>query len=307
MNEVSSFNIALLIDGDNAQPDLLKFILAEAGRYGKVTIRRIYGDWTISNMKGWKEQINSHAIRPMQQFSYTKGKNSTDSAMIIDAMDILNKKLVDGFCLVSSDSDYAGIANRIREEGVFVMGIGRANTPEAFQKACEIFIFTENLNPEEPLKAAAKGKTRKKAAPKTVKLSKDTKEPKDLKIEKEDKEIKHIKDKTHLKNSDEDISSEIISAEVSDEIKPVKEIKNKITKTPLDKSLINKAFDMAVQDDDLAYLSGIGIQLRRLDPSFDSRTFGFYSLTGLFKSLSDDYEFVFKSRGSPPFIRKKIK
>ena len=284
MNEVSSFNIALLIDGDNAQPDLLKFILAEAGRYGKVTIRRIYGDWTISNMKGWKDQINSHAVRPMQQFSYTKGKNSTDSAMIIDAMDILNKKLVDGFCLVSSDSDYTGIANRIREEGVFVMGIGRANTPEAFQKACEIFIFTENLNPDDTAKEGVKEKTKRKTRSKVIK-SKST--------------------ITAKKTEPEE--AEIIPELKPEENKTVPVIKNKITKTPLDKSLINKAFEMAEQDDDLAYLSGIGIQLRRLDPSFDPRTFGFYSLTGLFKSLPDDYEFVFKSRGSPPFIRKKIK
>ncbi|MBK7157697.1 MAG: NYN domain-containing protein [Ignavibacteria bacterium] len=284
MNEVSSFNIALLIDGDNAQPDLLKFILAEAGRYGKVTIRRIYGDWTISNMKGWKEQINSHAIRPMQQFSYTKGKNSTDSAMIIDAMDILNKKLVDGFCLVSSDSDYTGIANRIREEGVFVMGIGRANTPEAFQKACEIFIFTENLNPEETAKDIIKEKPKRKTRAKVIKNK-----------------------STVAAKKTEPEEAEIIPEAKPEESKTVPVIKNKITKTPLDKSLINKAFEMAEQDDDLAYLSGIGIQLRRLDPSFDPRTYGFYSLTGLFKSLPDDYEFVFKSRGSPPFIRKKIK
>ena len=101
--------------------------------------------------------------------------------------------------------------------------------------------------------------------------------------------------------------TEIIPEAKPEESKTVPVIKNKITKTPLDKSLINKAFEMAEQDDDLAYLSGIGIQLRRLDPSFDPRTYGFYSLTGLFKSLPDDYEFVFKSRGSPPFIRKKIK
>lgn len=277
MNEISATNIALLIDGDNAQPDLLHYILAEAGRYGKVTIRRIYGDWTISNMKGWKDQINNHAIRPMQQFAYTKGKNSTDSAMIIDAMDILHKKLVDGFCLVSSDSDYAGLANRIREEGVFVMGIGRANTPEAFQKACEIFIFTENLNPDDQSKAKPVKKTRAK---KTVK--KEPVHKPEPEIEKPEKTLHPVK-------------------------KAVTKIKNKITETPLDISLINKAFEMAVQDDDLAYLSGLGLQLRRLDPSFDPRTFGFNSLTGLFKSLKNEYEFIYKSKGSPPLIRKKSK
>lgn len=277
MNEISATNIALLIDGDNAQPDLLHYILAEAGRYGKVTIRRIYGDWTISNMKGWKDQINNHAIRPMQQFAYTKGKNSTDSAMIIDAMDILHKKLVDGFCLVSSDSDYAGLANRIREEGVFVMGIGRANTPEAFQKACEIFIFTENLNPDDQPKAKPVKKARTKKIVKKEPVQKPAPE-----IAKPEKTVHPVK-------------------------KAVTEIKNKITETPLDISLINKAFEMAVQDDDLAYLSGLGLQLRRLDPSFDPRTFGFNSLTGLFKSLKNEYEFIYKSKGSPPLIRKKSK
>jgi hypothetical protein len=275
MNEISGFNIALLIDGDNAQPDLLKYILAEAGRYGKVTVRRIYGDWTISNMKGWKEQINSHAIRPMQQFSYTKGKNSTDSAMIIDAMDILNKNLVNGFCLVSSDSDYAGIANRIREEGVFVMGIGRANTPEAFQKACEIFIFTENLNPEEAPKLKPKPKARAKA------------------VHKKTETLKPAFEKEKFSEPEPPVESRM------------PEIKSKITKSPLDISLVDKAFEMAVQDDDLAYLSGIGIHLRRLDPSFDPRTYGFSSLTGLFKSLTKQYELVYKSRGSPPFIKRK--
>lgn len=270
MTENITYNIALLIDADNTQPDLLTNILAEAGRYGKVTIRRIYGDWTISNMKGWKEQINSHAIRPMQQFAYTKGKNSTDSAMIIDSMDILHKKLVNGFCLVSSDSDYAGIANRIREEGVFVMGIGRANTPDAFQKACEIFIYTENLKPE-PLK-----KTKPKTPAKVI-----SKKVNEIKIEKENKntELKKVVQKT--------------------------EIKNRITKKPLDISLINKAFEMAVGDDELAHLSGIGIQLRRLDPSFDTRSYGFYSLTGLFKSLSGKYEIVYKTPGTPPLIKLK--
>ncbi|MEO6695086.1 MAG: NYN domain-containing protein, partial [Ignavibacteria bacterium] len=189
---------------------------------------------------------------------------------------ILNKKLVNGFCLVSSDSDYAGIANRIREEGVFVMGIGRANTPEAFQKACEIFIYTENLNPELQTKTKPKPKPRTKAAPKKTET------------------LKSASDK-----------EKIIEPELSPEIIPSAEIKSKITKTPLDISLVDKAFEMAVQDDDLAYLSGIGIHMRRLDPSFDPRTYGFSSLTGLFKSLTGQYELVYKSRGSPPFIKKK--
>lgn len=144
-------NIALLIDGDNAQPSLIEKILAEAGKYGAVTIRRIYGDWTKATMRGWKDTLNSNAIQPIQQFRYTIGKNSTDSAMIIDAMDILHSELVDGFCLVSSDSDYTRLATRIREEGYFVMGIGKELTPESMVKACNVFIYTENLVPSEPV------------------------------------------------------------------------------------------------------------------------------------------------------------
>ncbi len=141
--------VALLIDGDNAQPSLIGKILAEAGKYGLVTIRRIYGDWTTVNMTGWKTSLHDNAIQPIQQFRYTVGKNATDSAMIIDAMDILHSHLVDGFCIVSSDSDYTRLATRIREMGFFVMGIGKRSTPRAFVNACNVFIYTENLSPRE--------------------------------------------------------------------------------------------------------------------------------------------------------------
>ncbi len=137
--------IALLIDGDNARARLLPQMLVEAGKYGQLTVRRIYGDWTTSNMNQWKEVLNYHAIQPIQQFRYTVGKNATDSAMIIDAMDLLHSGVVDGFCLVSSDSDYTRLATRIRESGIFVMGIGRKDTPKAFVNACDVFVYTENL------------------------------------------------------------------------------------------------------------------------------------------------------------------
>jgi uncharacterized LabA/DUF88 family protein len=137
--------IAMLIDGDNAQPSLLAQMLVEAGRHGQVTVRRIYGDWTTANMNSWKETLNYHAFQPIQQFRYTIGKNATDSAMIIDAMDILHTAVVDGFCLVSSDSDYTRLATRIRETGIFVMGIGEKKTPKPFVNACDVFVYTENL------------------------------------------------------------------------------------------------------------------------------------------------------------------
>jgi len=135
----------MLIDGDNAQPSLIRNMLAETSKYGLAIIRRIYGDWTTANMNGWKDTLQTHAIQPIQQFRYTIGKNATDSAMIIDAMDILYEDRVEGFCLVSSDSDYTRLATRIREKGVFVMGIGKKSTPRAFVNACDVFVFTENL------------------------------------------------------------------------------------------------------------------------------------------------------------------
>ena len=143
--EEKSRKITLLIDGDNAQPTLISDILAEVGKYGLITIRRIYGDWTTVNMAGWKKVLHENAIQPVQQFRYTVGKNATDSALIIDAMDILHGRLVDGFCIVSSDSDYTRLATRIREAGYFVMGIGKRTTPKAFINACNVFIYTENL------------------------------------------------------------------------------------------------------------------------------------------------------------------
>ncbi len=152
---------AVLIDGDNAQPSLLEKMLAETSKYGLVTIRRIYGDWTTSNMAGWKDVLHTFAIQPIQQFRFTIGKNATDSAMIIDAMDILYTGGVDGFCLVSSDSDYTRLATRIREKGFFVMGIGKKTTPRAFVNACDLFVYTENLVPRKEPKEQ-KPRTQKK-------------------------------------------------------------------------------------------------------------------------------------------------
>ena len=140
--------IAMLIDGDNAQPSLIELVLAETAKYGIVTTRRIYGDWTTPQMSGWKDSLHSYAVQPVQQFRYTTGKNATDSALIIDAMDLLHSGAVQGFCIVSSDSDYTRLATRIREQGLFVMGVGRSNTPKSFVNACEVFVYTENLSPQ---------------------------------------------------------------------------------------------------------------------------------------------------------------
>ncbi|MET0393862.1 MAG: NYN domain-containing protein [Chitinophagaceae bacterium] len=225
--------IALLVDGDNAQAKLLKPIIEEVSKYGKVTIRRIYGDWTSPGMGSWKKTLNDVSFTPIQKFSYTVGKNSTDSSLIIDAMDILHAGTVDGFCIVSSDSDYTGLAKRIREEGIFVMGIGEKRTPTAFVQSCEIFTFCETIAPApEP-------------APKQT---------------------------TKIKTT----------------AKPQRPIFAKI-----DQDIINKAYDASSNEQEEAYISTLGFHIRRLDPSFDARAFGYKTLTQLMASLPE-YELLYK-------------
>lgn len=140
-----SDKLAVLIDADNAQASIVKELLAEISRYGTATIKRAYGDWTTPNLRGWKDVLQAHAIQPVQQFGYTTGKNATDSALIIDAMDILHSRAVNGFCIVSSDSDYTRLATRIREDGLVVYGLGERKTPKPFVAACDKFIYTEIL------------------------------------------------------------------------------------------------------------------------------------------------------------------
>jgi len=137
--------LAVLIDADNAQPGIVDGLLAEIANYGTASVKRIYGDWTAPSLKRWKEVLLEHSIQPMQQFAYTKGKNATDSAMIIDAMDLLYTNNFDGFCIVSSDSDFTKLASRIRESGLYVYGFGEKKTPSAFVSACDKFVFTEVL------------------------------------------------------------------------------------------------------------------------------------------------------------------
>jgi len=141
--------LAVLIDADNAQAAIIDGLLSEIAKYGTANVKKIYGDWTDPNLIRWKESLLKHSIQPMQKFSYTHGKNSTDSALIIDAMDLLYTKNLDGFCIISSDSDYTGLAARIRQDGLIVYGFGEKKTPKPLIAACDKFIYTENLRKEE--------------------------------------------------------------------------------------------------------------------------------------------------------------
>ncbi|MBW2039517.1 MAG: NYN domain-containing protein [Deltaproteobacteria bacterium] len=149
MTDGQAQKLAVLIDADNAQPSIVEGLLAEIAKYGTANVKRIYGDWTGSHLRGWKEVLLLYSIQPIQQFRYTVGKNATDAAMIIDAMDLLYTNKFDGFCIVSSDSDFTKLASRIREAGLVVYGFGEKKTPEPFVSACDKFIYTEVLTSKE--------------------------------------------------------------------------------------------------------------------------------------------------------------
>jgi uncharacterized LabA/DUF88 family protein len=140
--------LAILIDGDNASPKIISGLLAEVANYGVASVKRVYGDWTGTNLKGWKECLLEHSLQPMQQFAYTTGKNATDGAMIIDAMDLLYTGRFSGFCIVSSDSDFARLAARLREQGATVYGFGERKTPRPFITACDKFVYFDVLGGE---------------------------------------------------------------------------------------------------------------------------------------------------------------
>jgi uncharacterized LabA/DUF88 family protein len=249
----SRHKIAILIDGDNAQANLLPQTLVEAGKYGLVTVRRIYGDWTTSSMNSWKDVLNFHAVQPVQQFRYTVGKNATDSAMIIDAMDLLHSDVVDGFCLVSSDSDYTRLATRIRESGVFVMGIGEKKTPKPFVNACDVFVYTSNLVAEHKMpRPAAQKQTRRGRKP----VSPSTAAP---------------------------AVPTAISAAVTT---PIVESENENDPMPL----IRQAYEIAQQEDGWARLDHMGNALYQLDPGFDPRTYGHRQLSRLIASYKDLFQ-----------------
>jgi uncharacterized LabA/DUF88 family protein len=176
--EIRQAKLAVLIDAENIQPSIIEGLLNEVAKYGIASIKRIYADWTNNSQRSWKEKLLEHAIQPIQQFSYTVGKNATDSALIIDAMDLLYSEKLDGFCIVSSDSDFTRLAARLRESGRMVYGFGEKKTPKAFVSVCDKFIYTEILKDtqeeaDEDTRAPVKPKKEFKVDKKLLKLLRD--------------------------------------------------------------------------------------------------------------------------------------
>ncbi len=270
VNENKRF--ALLIDADNAQAKAIDAILTEAARYGDATSRRCYGDWTNTQLGSWKSVLNKYAIQPMQQFAYTSGKNATDSALIIDAMDLLYSGKFNGFFLVSSDSDFTKLATRLREAGLEVIGIGKRSTPEAFRAACNKFIFTETImDDESAVDKVKKNKKSVKTSTTTAQNSSDTISP-------------------ASQNDKKEQSAKIVDPSKDKQLK----------------KLIKEAIESASEEDGWANLGAVGAYIPRVDSSFDPRNYGFAKFGKLIRSL--DYVEVQQKNidsGSNTYIRFK--
>lgn len=247
--------LAVLIDADNVPYSNVKGMMEEIAKFGTPTTKRIYADWTKPNANGWKSVLLEHAITPIQQYSYTVGKNSSDSALIIDAMDLLYSGKLDGFCIVSSDSDFTRLAIRLRESGMKVIGIGEQKTPKPFISACDRFIFIEVLD-------GAIKKTRKTT-------NAQTKLPKPV----------ATTAITGTKKAPDPSNSEQAQQ---------KEAPNKIDGETIE--LIEDTLDAIGDDDGWAFLGDVGNLIVKKKPEFDPRNYGFSKLTPMLKSLTDILE-----------------
>jgi hypothetical protein len=246
--------LAVLIDADNAQASVIEGLLAEVAKYGLASVKRIYGDFTTQQQAQWKKVLLKHSISPVQQFAYTSGKNATDSALIIDAMDLMYTGRFDGMCLVSSDSDFTRLAQRLREEGLTVYGFGEHKTPDPFVQACDKFIYTEVLRAEapEPAPAAAPPKPARKQAAK----------------------------KAAAKVSVPDAVA--VAAPPSAKAAPL----------PLPFNLLRQAIEEASDDEGWAHLGAMGAYLNKIKPNFDPRLYGQKKLSDLLRKQPKHFSVV---------------
>lgn len=251
--EEPTLRLAVLIDADNAQAAVIDGLLAEIARFGEATVKRIYGDFTSPTSSSWKKVLQKYAIKPVQQFAYTTGKNATDSTLIIDAMDLLYTRKFDGFCLITSDSDFTGLAMRLREEGLTVLGFGEQKTPEAFRNACHKFLFTEVFRPNSVTEVAFQTK----------------------------------KTENEQKPSQLHPSTEVVQ-----------------TKIEFPEKFVLDALENSYDDTGWAHLGTFGSYLTKLQPDFDSRSFGYKKLSDLIKAKIE--LFVTEERLAPGSTHKNL-
>jgi Fe-S-cluster formation regulator IscX/YfhJ len=277
----TELRLAVLIDADNASRTAMGDVMAEIAVYGTPTVKRIYGDWTTPNMASWKPILLEHAITPIQQYSYTTGKNSTDSAMIIDAMDILYDRRVDGFVLVSSDSDFTRLATRLREAGMKVFGMGERKTPAPFIVACDKFVYIEVI----------------KAAGEKARRDQSAQEPSG----KQEPAAKPAGKKGGKKKGEEQAPAAEPPAPDLEEGRGV----------PLSVvELIADSLEVIADEEGYAFMGELGNLLMKKQPDFDPRNFGFSKLTQLIKSL-DRFEIDVRQTSNPHtkhiYLRDRLK
>ncbi|MCK9176326.1 MAG: NYN domain-containing protein [Clostridiales bacterium] len=262
----SDVRLAVLIDADNVPPRNVRGMMEEIARYGTPTIKRIYGDFTKPNLAQWKNRLLDYAISPIQQFSYTTGKNATDSAMIIDAMDILYTDRIDGFVLVSSDSDFTKLATRLRESGKIVYGFGEMKTPNAFIAACDRFIYLEIIDQHTDEDEQEKEKAEEKKQ--TARLKTTVKKDSEKKVEPAKK-----------------------PAMGKDE-RGIRKVDRELTK------LINSSIRDVEDENGWAFLGEVGNLIVKKQPSFDPRNYGYDKLTTLVKAMGK-YHIEMRDTGNP--------
>lgn len=246
--EIQTKKFAVLIDADNSSINAIASVLEEVAKYGIASVKRVYGDWSNDALKKWRDVLLPHAITPVQQFAYTKGKDATDMILIIDAMDLLYAGALDGFCIVSSDSDFTPLASRIRENGLSVYGFGKKSTPEAFKKACDKFIYIENLLADIEIKQQEEDESINIQPKKTLTSDKSL-ENKAVPQNKENSDIPESMDRATL-------------------------------------NLIYKAVKDNADENGWANLSMVGQYISAVKPDFDSRNYGRAKLSGLIKTLN---------------------
>ncbi|NLA95416.1 MAG: NYN domain-containing protein [Clostridiaceae bacterium] len=270
----SDIRLAVLIDADNVPPHNVRGMMEEIARYGTPTIKRIYGDFTKPNLAQWKSQLLDYAISPIQQFSYTSGKNATDSAMIIDAMDILYTDKIDGFVLVSSDSDFTKLATRLRESGKTVYGFGEMKTPNAFIAACDRFIYLEIIDQHTEDEDQEKEKPEKETAAKPASRARAS-----------------VKKETDKKEADKKPAAEKKQAGTRD-AGGIRKVDRELIK------LINSSIRDVEDENGWAFLAEVGNLIIKKQPSFDSRNYGYDKLTTLVRSMGR-YEIEMRDTGNP--------
>jgi len=262
--------VAVLIDADNVAADLLDAVLQEAARYGRPTIRRVYGNWTGTELQGWKKLLHEHALQPVQQFAYVPGKNATDTALIIDAMDILHGGQARVFCLVSSDSDYTRLAMRLREAGKTVIGMGLPKTPRSLVKACDRFVYLDKL-------------TRRKPPAETVQAERAA--------------TGGGRHERKRGARDGGNGGEQATATVRDVRAPPREAVD----------LLRSAVEDAEGEDGWADVGAVGNILYANNPDFDPRTYGKRQLVALIESLRSEFEVRRPPEGQQGAIRVRLR